>query len=78
MMVFLLGWVVLGLQEPRFCSEKSHFYTFLVPLFNAEQCSHFTLLFRCVCKIAKSDLIFPCLYIPVEQLGSHWTDFREI
>jgi hypothetical protein len=33
-------------------------------------------IFRCVRKIAKSDL--SCLSVRMEQIDSHWTDIREI
>jgi hypothetical protein len=34
--------------------------------------------FKCVRKIMESGFVFVCLSVRMEQVGSHWTDFREI
>ena len=36
------------------------------------------LIFRHVCRIAKSELALSCLCVRMEQLGFHWTDLHEI
>jgi len=36
------------------------------------------MIFRHVCKTVKTDYLFVCPSVHMEQLGSHWTDFCEI